>query len=241
MAESAKCEGGFVAGILVHTPEGPVPIERIRAGDWVLSRPGSGKGEISRKRVVNTYELESREVWYAAYQVIEDSQTLSIEGCVVVAGSHPFWVKGFEDFTGEGYGIKHNMLKWVGAECFPDYRTSGSFPILELLDGRLAMVLSAGPILRMANPEQGLIKDSHEAFEECCEGYLVDFGEGIPRSVFGPDHKPLCVCIDVEPDENAGYPLLTRKVYNLEVEDYHTYFVDSLGVWVHNSSGRGMS
>src|SRR5207244_3197833 len=26
------------------------------------------------------------------------------------------------------------------------------------------------------------------------------------------------------------------EVYNLEVEDFHTYFVDTAGIWVHNKS-----
>lgn len=29
----------------------------------------------------------------------------------------------------------------------------------------------------------------------------------------------------------------TANVYNIEVEDYHTYFVGKVGVWVHNSNG----
>ncbi len=32
---------------------------------------------------------------------------------------------------------------------------------------------------------------------------------------------------------------LKRKVYNLEVEDFHTYYVGELGVWVHNTNCDG--
>jgi hypothetical protein len=35
--------------------------------------------------------------------------------------------------------------------------------------------------------------------------------------------------VDVQPTERY------RKVYNLEVEEFHTYFVSGLGVWVHNT------
>jgi len=30
----------------------------------------------------------------------------------------------------------------------------------------------------------------------------------------------------------------STPVYNMEVEDFHTYFVDTLGVWVHNTKGN---
>ncbi|MBQ8141752.1 MAG: hypothetical protein IJ194_01170 [Bacilli bacterium] len=28
------------------------------------------------------------------------------------------------------------------------------------------------------------------------------------------------------------------KTYNIEVEDFHTYFVSSLGIWVHNMCAK---
>ena len=33
---------------------------------------------------------------------------------------------------------------------------------------------------------------------------------------------------------------MLRKVYNLEVEDNHTYFVGEAGVLVHNTSGEAL-
>ena len=40
--ETGAC---FVAGTLVHTKEGLVPIEQLKIGDWVLSKPENGEGE----------------------------------------------------------------------------------------------------------------------------------------------------------------------------------------------------
>ena len=38
-----KQEQGFVAGTLVHTDKGLVPIEQIKVGDMVLSKPEIGE------------------------------------------------------------------------------------------------------------------------------------------------------------------------------------------------------
>lgn len=52
--------GCFVAGTLVHTKEGLGPIEQIKVGDYVLSKPEEGGGETAYKRVVNTFEFEDK-------------------------------------------------------------------------------------------------------------------------------------------------------------------------------------
>ena len=53
--------GCFVAGTLVHTRDGLVPIEKIRVGDWVLSQPEM-KGEQAYKRVTNTFVFDDKDV-----------------------------------------------------------------------------------------------------------------------------------------------------------------------------------
>jgi len=51
-----------------------------------------------------------------------------------------------------------------------------------------------------------------------------------PNESYENDYPPLYPCPE------SWY---LSKVYNLEVEDYHTYFVDKLGVWVHNATCGG--
>lgn len=41
-------------------------------------------------------------------------------------------------------------------------------------------------------------------------------------------------------DHNDSKYIYRATVYNIEVEDWHTYFVGELGVWVHNANcGKG--
>ena len=59
---------GFVAGTLVHTDKGLVPIQDIKVGDLVLSKPvlskpEDGSGDIEYKPVVKTFVHEDKEMW----------------------------------------------------------------------------------------------------------------------------------------------------------------------------------
>lgn len=91
----------FVAGTLVHTSEGLKPIEQIRVGDWVLSKPEFGEGEQAYKRVTKTVSFEEKEVWTIAISE-KDVTDPSVETfyhskeCtrIVATPNHPFWVVG---------------------------------------------------------------------------------------------------------------------------------------------------
>lgn len=54
-------ESGFVAGTLVHTSRGLTPIQDIKAGDKVLSKPEHGQSEPTFKRVLNTFKSAKKE------------------------------------------------------------------------------------------------------------------------------------------------------------------------------------
>jgi Pretoxin HINT domain len=76
----------FVAGTLVHTDKGLVPIEKLRVGDKVLAQPEM-KGEQAYKRVVNTFEFEDKDVYLLIFGTQDKVDQL------VATGNHPFWVK----------------------------------------------------------------------------------------------------------------------------------------------------
>ena len=73
-------QSGFVAGTLVHTDQGLVPIEQLKVGDMVLSMPEEGVGEKAYKRVVKTFKSPTKQKIMSP-----------IEG-IYCTDNHPFWV-----------------------------------------------------------------------------------------------------------------------------------------------------
>jgi hypothetical protein len=61
--------GCFSAGTLVHTKEGLMPIEKIRVGDLVLSKPENPAdgGELAYKRVLKTFVHEDKAIKQIGY------------------------------------------------------------------------------------------------------------------------------------------------------------------------------
>ena len=84
-----KTSACFVAGTLVNTKNGLVPIEKIRVGDWVLSQPEM-KGELEYKRVVNTFVHEDKDVQLLEF--FSDNADGAL-GRLITTPNHPFWVK----------------------------------------------------------------------------------------------------------------------------------------------------
>ena len=77
--------GSFVAGTMVHTKDGLKPIEEIKVGDYVLSKPENG-GELAYKRVTKTFERENIEVWGVTYGI------KGVGHLIVTTAEHPFWI-----------------------------------------------------------------------------------------------------------------------------------------------------
>ncbi|TEU30217.1 polymorphic toxin-type HINT domain-containing protein [Alkanindiges illinoisensis] len=220
-----KIESGFAAGTLVHTDQGLVPIEQIKVGDRVLSKPEDGIGAQVYKSVVRTVKTDNvpvRLVKCIAQEVRDqarrDRKYISDDELtnIIVTANHPFWV------VGKG---------WVQAE---DLRESDSF---ELNDGRLAKLYdNGGGMFTAARPIYHFPGD--------LSGWTIRFNE------YGDDEGVSIVDVDLTPGimrqrdtgvsyretylgwyKDHGQPYICT-VYNLEVADTHTYYVADLGIWV---------
>ena len=249
----------FVAGTLVHTDKGLVPIDQIKVGDMVLSRDENNPdGENAYKRVLSTFKsAEKQRIIYQSY-ITEEGY-----GYLFCTEDHPFWADRLIDqkidIDENGRKILHRepegwtpALGLEGTEChilrtFDDILVGvGTFD-----DGsKLLGAICPDPdcqIVRVYNPSDAM--------------GIVDFRSNKPLILKGGGIKfnsitsVMTGCLlpteevreypntDNHPDIQAIVPLLKYGecdheycdyVYNIEVEDYHTYFVGHTGIWVHN-------
>jgi hypothetical protein len=127
--------------------------------------------------------------------------------------NHPFWV------VGEG---------WTAAEDLGSFGVAEK--LLELHDGKQVAVPGGIRVRKSDQPNVGWI------------GWMVDEPGGLwdfekQREVPGPDVDAIeSIYNGQDPD-----PFLKVPVYNLEVEDFHTYFVGEHGIWVHNTNCGGLT
>ncbi|WP_443191281.1 Hint domain-containing protein [Pseudomonas indica] len=227
---------GFVAGTLVHTREGSKSIEQIKVGDWVLTQPET-TGERIYKRVTRITHLENAVVWTVSYYLKSELDQARAEGRtmppdasrrLVVTPNHSFWVKD------KGWVQVKDLWALNNGQGFSDESAWAEFEgyEFELADGASALLADVYPLYRsgindVAWLEGMFLPDS---------GTLVDLrngksGEDAFRSRGAlPAFQPS----EVERWDESFF--FRCSVYNIEVEDFHTYYVGELGVWVHNSN-----
>lgn len=221
----------FAAGTLVHTKEGLVPIEQIKVGDWVLSKPENG-GEQAYKRVLKTFAHEPTVVMEVCYTKPDNARLGG--GRIISTTNHPFWVvdKG-----------------WTAAGDLPQgFNANGSK--FETNDGGTTFIRGCGSIYVSDTLGVGWTPAHMGDLER--PGNLWDYVNHklIATDVMAIDKvqaleldHPLRKQIALEEAQKSelNNPYLKLPVYNLEVEDFHTYYVGKLGVWVHNTNCGGLS
>ncbi|MFV0680348.1 polymorphic toxin-type HINT domain-containing protein [Ottowia sp.] len=216
--------GCFVAGTLVHTKEGLKPIEQIKVGDWVLSRPENPEQgtETGYKRVTKTFRFEDKEV--VRFSWVRHSGDGEFDG-VYVTPNHPVWsyphgwvAMGRMYMVGRGIPgtIPLSNEEWFGRD-------------LVLADGSQAERYDVYHLYRTDRPGVAFLADEEDGWGL---GSLLDFsttpplvGEEMPYNYeqWGDSG-------------NGTRENYTTMVYNFEVEDWHTYFVGKTGLWVHNTN-----
>jgi len=188
-----------VAGTLVHTNNGLVPIERLKIGDLVLSQ-SEENGDAEFKRVIRTSSYDDRELFLMEYFLPDEMNAHHL----VVTGNHRFWVEE------EGWTVV-------------DYLDPGQ--TLQIADGGPAIVYKVRKILNTETRNVGWTSDDPSS-----PGPLIDLRDDkisvsktlSTEEIYNPE------AFDVEDN------YFRSKVFNIEVEDFHTYFIGEAGIWAHD-------
>ena len=249
----------FVAGTLVHTDKGLVPIEQIQVGDRVLSRDAQHPdGENVYKRVTSTFKsTEKKRIIYQSFDTRHGT------GYLFCSEDHPFWTDRLIQHDVDENGAETLLRKPIGWTAAIDLEGAERHA-LRTFDHDVAYVstfedrqkllgaIDADPdckIVRVYNPSDAMgIVDFRSGKPVILKGGGINFNSAtsvMTGALLPTEAVHEYPASDDHPDIQAINPLLAYGVYdheyhdyvyNIEVADTHTYFVGHTGIWVHNCS-----
>ena len=210
---------GFVAGTLVHTDKGLIPIEQLKFGDVVLSKSENNpNGALSYQRITKIHRFEDKTIYMVRFVEFPSDDSVVHSG-IICTPNHPFWMAD---------------VGWIRADtlCVGDEIT--------LSNGNKVLVHEWSSVLSTAEKGVGWAAEGLEGIGEinAWTGYLIDLKDGQLNTDF--NKEALETVYAAEYTENDEYMwkhddrLMLTAVYNINVENIHTYFVGELGVWVHD-------
>ncbi len=222
---NSENNSGFIAGTLIHTQTGLKPIEQIQVGDWVLSQPEE-KGELSYKRVTQTFVCEGRKVFLIRFSSREKTllnlQAVELGKPLPYTGNPWVAVTGFCSFYTKKRG-------WVNASSLDNGYE------IELADGSFSCSYIITKIKKTPLADIGWAPWESGAWYSYDGGIMVDFrSRPFKLTVDDAAEKYLYEALG-EIYYPRHCPNIQRTVYNFKVEDNHTYYVEEYGIWVHDA------
>lgn len=271
---------GFVAGTLIHTDKGLVPIQELKVGDRVLSKPEDGNGDIEYKPVVKTFVHEDKEMWIvrleknntSPYRLKPGNENFDIQNYLLVdekiqaasrfssflaTPNHPVWVVGAKENPQED-------IEFYDQPHFKRVDELQQYEIAVNADGVMYTIEHVQPTYQIAhedlesNPnyfwyQKHYHEDYYDDYVQDAEAHMLDYSEA--------EYKGIGYVNDISYYQRHGYfdiGILDKEgnprilnhltndqgapipynitVYNFEVADNHTYFIDQTGLWVHDEN-----
>ncbi|MDR1934352.1 MAG: HINT domain-containing protein [Candidatus Accumulibacter sp.] len=213
--------GCFVKGTLVHTREGLKPIEEIKVGDYVLSSPEDGSGKPEYKRVLNTFVHKNKTVRY----ISSDDHYIERYGYYEGVDRPQVKVRIAPSFVAtRNHPFWVERVGWTRADVLRDG------DLLRLVDGGFTEIYKQLPVYRTDDAGVGWVQSHPYPSLYPAPGNIHDYENNrIPSHTYKEYDEDMI-------EENH----LEVTVYNIEVEDFHTYYVGEIGVWVHNADCSGV-
>lgn len=228
----------FPAGTLVHTDKGLVPIQEIRAGDRVLSRPeqGGSGAATAYQPVKQAFCAGERElVWVCGQLNSEYDDPDAPIYMVFMTPDHPVWDERRQNWvpaadmeTGALLSSPDNAnpLRVLSVrrvhEGYVDqqWRLGGCYgwPVDDELD---QVFQFSDQNYYVVNRKKWHAVDGYFVPESHIVHIDADLKEKAVWHIY--DHRPFPKYLKV-------------PVYHLEVENFHTYFVGEPAIWVRSNS-----
>lgn len=236
---------------MVHTNKGLVPVQDIKVGDMVLSLPENGEGELAYQPVTETFVSEDKEIWALFHQDCDATNWEADLKVIFVTGGHPVWV---QDYEGSNAVDRVQVNGWMRPDELFEH---SAVAIAKVFASGQLVKMYAQPVLATPYKDIGYLVSSWDHMPEfvieCKDNkvqaydleHLFD-GRGVEPTIDESDsinkilagHESLDVvkrfmtCF--EQNKHGGfYDRYKTRVYNFTVANYHTYFVEERGVWVH--------
>lgn len=221
---------GFAVGTLVHTDKGLVPIQEVQVGDRVLSRSETGEADESNeyKRVAKVISVEDSTIVQLPYLQESSPELINI---LYLSDRNLVWLE--------------ENKRWVMAI---DLVTSNKLTVINNDDS--TYVWKPSEVTKLITKNGGIYG--------CCNGIVEDLKYGNSLLKFEDGELFTCNVDDIRHSEDKyidnlkkidlknnnvyetgfeiariGQTKFRIPLHNLVVEDFNTYFVGELGVWVH--------
>lgn len=222
---------GFVAGTLVHTDRGLIPIQNIKVGDLVLSMTEDELGQYIYKAVTKTTKMK-REIYRLLYWARDqyEEDTPKIHYILTTLGNYIWSIAKEKWLKTDMYLISENIGDelWVKDQQQP-YHFLYINQVYQGYDENHKLYGYTIEPFAMDWADSGGIETFLDIGDDAIKHYIRRYkNEYIPNIAEDID-MPTLIYIAHRAD---GTPLLI-DTYHIEIEDFKTYFVGELGLWVH--------